>query len=317
MTFDQPQFLLSPTGAKLSLRYQPANNQKPVLGIIQINHGLAEHAARYQEFAEYLSDHGFHVYAHDHRGHGLTTAPDAPIGQFASKDGAHKALQDVGFIERTIRERHAGLPLILFGHSMGGLVTLAALCGKYVKTDAAAVCNSNFSNPLTQTIGTLLLKAERMFLGSDVPSGLLPKMTFRTWAKQIENYQTQFDWLSHDARQVALYNNDPLCGFDPSVSMWLDISQFMQMCNDPAPKDNIALNLPLYLQGGGQDPSTEKGKAVTALGNRLTSAGFSNVTLQIYPNMRHESLHETQRARFMQDFTAWAKEQLGEPLVVI
>ena len=307
MTFDQPQFLISPTGAHLALRYQPANSQKPALGVIQINHGLAEHAARYQEFAEYLSEHGFHVYAYDHRGHGLTTAPDAPIGQFAVKNGAEKLLQDVGFIEQTIRERHAGLPLLLFGHSMGGLVTLAALCGKYAKPDAAAVCNSNFSNPMTQTIGALLLKAERMFLGSDVPSSLLPKMTFHTWAKQIKNYQTQFDWLSHDAAEVALYNNDPLCGFAPSVSMWLDISKLMQMCNDPAPKNNIPLNLPLYLQGGGQDPSTENGKAITALGKRLTSAGLTDVTTQIYPDMRHESLHETDRARFMQDFTAWAK----------
>lgn len=311
MTFDQPQFLISPTGAHLALRYQPANSQKPALGVIQINHGLAEHAARYQEFAEYLSEHGFHVYAYDHRGHGLTTAPDAPIGQFAVKNGVDKVLQDVGFIEQTIRERHAGLPLLLFGHSMGGLVTLAALCGKYAKPDAAAVCNSNFSNPMTQTIGALLLKAERMFLGSDVPSSLLPKMTFHTWAKQIKNYQTQFDWLSHDAAEVALYNNDPLCGFAPSVSMWLDISKLMQMCNDPAPKNNIPLNLPLYLQGGGQDPSTENGKAITALGKRLTSAGLTEVTTQIYPDMRHESLHETDRARFMQDFTAWAKAFLN------
>lgn len=317
MTFDQPEFLLSPTGANLALRHQPASNQKPASGIIQISHGLAEHSNRYQDFAVHLAEHGFHVYAHDHRGHGLTTATDAPIGQFSVKDGAEKVLQDMGFIEQTLRKRHAGLPVILFGHSMGGLTTLAALCSKNCQPDAAAICNSNFAGALNQTLAFTVLKAERMFLGSDVPSMLLPKMTFRTWAKQIENYQTQFDWLSHDAQQVALYNNDPLCGFDPSVSMWLDVFRFMRLCNNPAPSKAIPTYLPLYLQGGGQDPSTNNGKAVTELSKRLTAAGIYNITTQIFPDMRHESLHETQRERFKQDFTSWAIAQLSEPLVVV
>ncbi|HWD13104.1 alpha/beta hydrolase [Pseudochrobactrum sp. sp1633] len=304
MPFDNPEILLSPSGAKLALRFQPAS--KPATGIVQISHGLAEHAARYQEFAHHLAEHGFHVYAHDHRGHGLTQAPDAPIGQFAVKDGDEKVLQDLGFVEKTIRERHGQLPLILFGHSMGGLVTLAALCGRFCKPDAAAICNSNFAGALNQTLAFTLLKAERMFLGSDVPSNFLPSMTFRTWAKQVENYQTQFDWLSHDAAEVALYNNDPLCGFAPSVSMWIDVFRFMRRCNNPAPQQAIPLHLPLYLQGGGQDPSTEGGKSLLALEKRLTASGFSNITTQIYPEMRHESLHETDRARFMQDFTSWA-----------
>ena len=308
MSFDVPEILLSPSGAKLALRFQPAN--KTAIGIVQISHGLAEQAARYQEFAHYLSEHGFHVYAHDHRGHGLTQAPDAPLGQFALRDGDEKVLQDLGFIEKTVRERHTGLPLILFGHSMGGLAVLAALCGQFCKPDAAAICNSNFASALNQTLAFTLLKAERMFLGSDVPSNFLPSMTFRTWAKQVENHQTQFDWLSHDADEVALYNNDPLCGFAPSVSMWLDVFRFMRRCNNPAPQRAIPLNLPLYLQGGGQDPSTENGKALTLLNKRLSAAGFNNITTQIYANMRHESLHETGKERFMQDFTTWALQAI-------
>lgn len=309
MSFDVPEILLSPSGAKLALRFQPAN--QAAIGVVQISHGLAEHAARYQEFARYLSDHGFHVYAHDHRGHGLTQAPDAPLGQFAVKDGDQKTLQDMGFVEKTIRERHAGLPLILFGHSMGGLITLAALCGRFCTPDAAAISNSNFANVVNQTLAFTLLKAERMFLGSDVPSHFLPSMTFHTWAKQVKNYQTQFDWLSHDTAEVALYNSDPLCGFAPSVSMWIDVFRFMRRCNEPAPQQTLALHLPFYLQGGGQDPSTKGGKSLLALEKRLKTAGFSNVTTRIYANMRHESLHETDKERFMQDFTTWALQAVG------
>ncbi|WP_439272059.1 alpha/beta fold hydrolase [Pseudochrobactrum sp. HB0163] len=305
MPFATVESIASSTGAKLALRYQPAAEGSPARGVIQISHGLAEHGARYQTFAQYLSARGFHVYAHDHRGHGLTRADDAPLGQFAAKNGDEKVLQDMAFIEKTIRKNHPDLPLILFGHSMGGLITLASLCGKFCKPDAAAICNSNFTNRLNQTLAFALLKAERMLLGSDVPSTLLPRITFHNWAKQAGD-KSPFDWLSHDAAEVALYNDDPLCGYDPSVSMWTDVFRFMRRCNDPAPQQAVALHLPLYLQGGGKDPSTKGGKSLLALEKRLKAAGFSNITTQIYPEMRHESLHETNRERFMQDFTAWA-----------
>lgn len=310
MPFDTPEQLLSPSGAKLALRFQPADIPDQAVGIVQICHGLAEHSARYKQFAQFLSRNGFHVFAHDHRGHGLTTASDAPLGQFGLKTGADMVLQDVRFIENTIKERISGLPLVLFGHSMGGLIVLAALCGKLCKPDAVAICNTNFSNKLTQKLSTFLLKAERMYLGSDVPSSILPKLTFHTWAKQIAGHQTQFDWLSHDATEVALYDNDPLCGFDPTVSMWLDVWRFVQMCNDPAPQNTISHSLPVFLQGGGQDPATDFGKSITTLGSRLAQAGLNNITTQIYPYMRHESLHETDRQRFLQDFTAWALRAL-------
>lgn len=304
MPFTVPERLLSESGAELALRFQPAATH-PV-GIIQINHGLGEHAARYNEFAHHLSQSGFHVYAHDHRGHGLTSAPDAPTGQFAGHNGDAKVLQDTGFVMNTIRERHKDLPCLLFGHSMGGLITMAAMTGGYCKPDAAAICNSNFADPLSRALAFTVLKAQRMFLGSDVPSTLMLNMTFNTWAKQIKNYRTNFDWLSHDEAEVALYNNDPLCGFAPSIGMWLDVFRFMHRANMTAIRDHITPDLPVYLQGGGQDPSTKGGQSLLALEKRLKAAGINHITTRIYPEMRHESLHESDRERFMQDFTSWA-----------
>ena len=73
MPFDIETSHASPSGATLNLYVTQA--KAPARGVIQINHGLAEHAARYARFAETMAALGFHVYAHDHRGHGATTRP--------------------------------------------------------------------------------------------------------------------------------------------------------------------------------------------------------------------------------------------------
>ncbi|TIV66885.1 MAG: alpha/beta hydrolase, partial [Mesorhizobium sp.] len=93
MPFDKQTSLASPTGADLNLYVKYAATDPRA--VIQINHGLAEHAARYARFADYLAPRGFNVYAHDHRGHGATKAPDAPLGKFADSDGIAKVIADV------------------------------------------------------------------------------------------------------------------------------------------------------------------------------------------------------------------------------
>ena len=88
MPFDDQISLASPTGAALNLYARRAAG--PGRAVVQINHGLAEHAARYAGFADFLAARGIHTYAHDHRGHGFTTAPDAPLGRFAASGGSDR-----------------------------------------------------------------------------------------------------------------------------------------------------------------------------------------------------------------------------------
>ena len=119
MPFDIETSHASPSGATLHLYVTKA--KAPPRGVIQINHGLAERAARYARFAETMAALGFHVYAHDHRGHGATVAPDAPPRIFGNPDGASKVIADVAAIHDLIASEHPGLPVIVFGHSMGWL----------------------------------------------------------------------------------------------------------------------------------------------------------------------------------------------------
>lgn len=305
MSFDDQRRCNSPTGAALSLYVKNAG--QTARGVIQINHGLAEHAARYGRFAEAMAARGFHLYAQDHRGHGQTKAPNAPPGMFAARDGAAKVIADVGAVHDLIAAEHPGLPVILFGHSMGGLIALNFLLRHPERVAGAAIWNANFSAGLLGRLAQAILAWERFRLGSDVPSRLLPKLTFQAWAKQVPDRRTQFDWLSRDTAEVDKYVADPLCGRDASVSMWIDTFRFIFFGADDRNFEAVPRSLPVNLVGGEKDPATDGGKAVLHLAGRMKRMGFSNLETRVYADTRHESLNELNRDVITQDFAAWAE----------
>ena len=310
MPFDQEQDLDTPTGARLKL-YTRRPPEAP-RAVVQVNHGLAEHAARYARFADFLAGHGIATVAHDHRGHGHTRAPDAPPRVFSTDgDGRAKVISDVAAVHDHIAATHPGLPVIVFGHSMGGLIALNFVLRHSGRVAAAAIWNANFSAGLTGRAAQALLAWERLRLGSDVPSRLLPKLTFQAWAKQVPGHRTAFDWLSRDPDEVDAYIADPLCGWDASVSMWRDLFSWVFAGADDGNFADLRRELAVQLVGGEHDPATDGGKAVHALAARMRAMGFSNLVSTVYAETRHESLNEVNRDAIMADFIAWVDPVLA------
>lgn len=304
MPFQPPIALPSPTGATLRLYRREAEGR--ARGVVQVSHGLAEHAARYERFADLLAEAGFAAYAHDHRGHGGTRAPDAPQGTFARAGGAAAVVADVLAVHEAIAAAHPGLPVIAFGHSMGGLIALNFVMRYPRRVAGAAIWNANLSAGLLGRAARAALLWERFRLGSDVPSRLLPRLTFRAWNAAIGDVHTDFDWLSRDRAEVAQYISDPLCGWDASVGMWRDVFGLIFGGANDAWLRLIPRDMPFHLVGGGKDPSTRGGKTVLDLDARLQRNGFSNLRTRICPELRHESLNELNRDAIMRDFAEWA-----------
>ena len=307
--FATPTRLVSPTGATLSLRHEPAQGEPRA--VLQICHGLGEHSGRYRRFAEFMAARGLAVFAHDHRGHGLTTAPDAVQGRFAQAGGVDKVIADVKAVTDHAMAAHPGLPVLLFGHSMGGLIALNTALSHPRTYTALAVWNSNFAVGLLGRVAQMVLKTERALKGSDVPSTILPRLTFDTWGRSMPDYRSQADWLSRDRAEVEAYEADPLCGFDISVSMWLDVFALTFRGTESVLLSRLKKDLPIHLVGGGKDPATDGAKATAWLSHRLAAAGFSQVTKRIYPEMRHETLNEFGREEAMAEFAAWADDSLS------
>jgi alpha-beta hydrolase superfamily lysophospholipase len=302
--------LESPTGA--SVRLYSILAEGDVRGVVQINHGLGEHAARYQRFAEALSKSGYHVYAHDHRGHGATTAGDAPIGVFSNKDGWAKMIDDVHAVNQHIHAQHPDLPIIIFGHSMGSIVAFNYTL-RHGDTVNAMVCwNAGFPTGALPVVGSIILKIERMFKGSDVPSGITRKLTFDAWNAEFKPNRTGFDWLSRDEAEVDKYVADPLCGFPISVGMWLDVMAGVTFAADDGNLSRFRKDMPVHLQAGADDPCSERGKGVEEINQRLGKAGMSDVSYNLLENTRHESLNEINRDQTTIDFIAWLDQRFGQ-----
>ncbi len=303
MSFSIPEMIASPSGATLALRRMTAAG-KP-RAIVLVNHGLVEHSLRYQPFAAALAERSFHVFAHDHRGHGHTMAIDAPRGQYAEKSGVEKVIADVMAVHALATDFAPGLPVILFGHSMGGMIAANVAIRHPDAFAGLAIWNANLNPGAAGAIGQLLLKFERFFKGSDVPSTIAPKLTFESWARQFPDRTTGFDWLSRDADEVAAYIADPLCGFDVSISLWIDL---IDMAINGGKRDRLAqlpTALPVHLVGGGMDPATDKGAAMTWLDKQMAASGLKDRSLTLYPGMRHETLNEIGRQQAIDDFINW------------
>ncbi len=307
MSFENVKTLPRPNESALPFRCLLAERPK---GVVQICHGLAEHSARYQSFAQALAQNGYHAYAHDHRGHGVNIGAHAPKGMFAPRHGYEMVIDDVFSLNTHIREHHPGLPVILFGHSMGGLIALNYLFDHAETVNAAAIWNANFGSFIENKTALTLLYMERMFKGSDVTSAILPKLTFRSWARAIPDHRTAFDWLSHDNRKVDAYIADPLCGFDASVSLWIDIFHMMERGQNAANLAQISKTLPFHLLGGDDDPATAKGASVIRLANRLNRLNFKNINYEILINCRHECLNDYHRETVTKSFLNWLDQKL-------
>ncbi len=296
----------SSTGADLCIYEMSAG--KNAKAIVQINHGMAEHGARYARFANALADAGYHTIAHDHRGHGQTKADDAPLGVFTNNqntDGLDTVLSDIHHINSLIKTKHNDLPVILFGHSMGSILGFNYALKHPENFQAVALWNAGFDTGPLATLFSVLLKTERMFKGSDVASSIGSKLTFEDWNKKFKPNRTNFDWLSRDEKEVDKYDVDPLCGFPVSVGLWLDILDAVNFGADDANLQSLNKQLPIHLQAGAVDPCTNKGAGVSKLAGGLKTAGFENVAFNLLADTRHESLNEINRDETTENFIKW------------
>ena len=150
-----------------------------------------------------------------------------------------------------------------------------------------------------------------MFLGSDVPSSLATKATFETWNREFAPNRTGFDWLSRDPAEVDKYVNDPLCGFPVSIGLWLDVLEGIFFASNDTNLKALPSNLPVHLLAGGDDPCSERGKAVAKIAERMERQGMSDVTIELLADTRHESLNDINRDATTALFVDWLDRRFG------
>jgi alpha-beta hydrolase superfamily lysophospholipase len=257
----------------------------PARFVVQIAHGMAEHARRYMPVARDLIAAGAMVYANDHRGHGRTAGAVEKLGDFG--DGGYDAMpEDMAILTRLIRKEQPGLPVILLGHSMGSFASQVYVLDHSDLIDGLVLSGSTaidvFAKARAEAGGTL-----------NTP---------------FEPARTAYDWLSRDPAAVDAYIADPYCGFQGRRR---SASLGGQRAADPEALKRIRSDLPIYLFAGDKDPLNGDLAFLKVLIERYQAAGVKDVTWDFYPGGRHEMLNETNRDEVIAKLVGWINRVVG------
>ncbi|WP_342779932.1 lysophospholipase [Leekyejoonella antrihumi] len=281
----------------------------PPTAIVQLAHGMAEHAGRYERFAKALTDVGYVVYADDHRGHGLTAA-GVDAGYFADRGGWDKVVEDLSTVAQHAREEHPGLPLVLFGHSMGSFMVREYAIRHGSELAALVVCGTAGDPGMLGKVGGVVASLEGRIRGRKHPSNLMNKLTFGQYNAQFKPKRTDFDWLSRDPAEVDKYVADLQCGAVFSDGFFSDLLGGLAHLQRDDEVAKVPNDLPVLLISGDKDPVGDNGKGVRAVAAQLERAGVRDVTTTLYPGARHELLNETNRDEVTADVVSWIREHL-------
>ncbi len=279
--------------------------------VVQISHGMAEHAARYEPFAEKLVDSGYIVYANDHRGHGKTAGSVDCLGFFAENNGWMRVVEDMNELTSLIRNAHPGLPVFLLGHSMGSFLLRTYMFQYGTRINGAIISGTAGSAGVLGDIGMLVANMEIKRKGLRGKSTLLHQLSFGGYNKAFKPTRTDFDWLSRDHAEVDKYSNDPFCGTVFTAGFYRDLLWGLKTIHK---KENIGMipkNLPILILSGDKDPVGKNGKGVSQVYQSLKNIGITNIQLTLYPGGRHEMLNETNRHEVYRDVINWMDQHVS------
>ncbi len=253
-------------------------------GVVQLLHGVGEHAGRYGELIGVLTAAGFTVYADDHRGHGRTGlrqhGTPARLGRLGV--GGHRAAVDaVWMLTERIRDAHPNLPLVLFGHSWGSFLAQKLVAAHPDAYDALVLSGSALLVPGSLNAGDLNAR----------------------W-KAAGGHGMQ--WLSRDDAVGQAFVDDPLTTSEPLLKLFGPI-EAARLLGRPR-RGLVAArgaDLPLLLLVG-RDDSVGGPRSVHRLAEAYRNrSGVRDVTTLVYPDARHEILNEPEQAEVRADILAW------------
>jgi alpha-beta hydrolase superfamily lysophospholipase len=258
---DAREHVLTGTRGRITAREWPRPDPRYVALLV---HGYGEHVGRYEEVAGVLTGHGAAVFGPDHIGHGRSAGERVRIEDFED------VVTDVDAVADLARAAHPGLPVVLIGHSMGGLIA-----ARYAQRHRERLAALVLSGPV---IGDWALP-RRLLALEEIPDTPINPAA-----------------LSRDPAVGAAYAADPLVWHGPMKRPTL--LAFVRTLAAVSEGGGIG-RLPLLWLHGDDD------RLVPLPGSRpgVERISGGDLTERIYPGARHEVFQETNRAEVFADLT--------------
>lgn len=266
---------------------------KPI-GIVQIVHGMQEHAGRYEYFAKFLNKHGYIVFADDHRAHGRTAGLN-DLGKYEGGNLFYDTLKDEMFFSSMLKEKY-DLPLYIFGHSYGSFIVQNYIqnCDLYNK---AIICGSAcMKNRIDVKFGKFFANQTVKIKGPDKTAKLVEGILLGSYNKKVKTGS----WLNTDPKEVEKYVADEYCGKPFSAKFYYDFFTGLTNSYNKHKLQDINHHKPILLISGKDDPVGDMGKSVVKL-FKLYHEDDLDVTMKLYEGARHEILNEPIRDTVYKD----------------
>ncbi len=267
----------SATGKNIFYRCWAATEPRAILLLV---HGLAEHSGRYREFASFFADAGITTYALDHPGHGRSEGKRGHIGRFAEYTDALSQMLSLA------RQAHPQLPMVLLGHSMGGLIAADFLLQHQSEFVAAVLTGAAIQSP--QQPPRIVLIVNRVI------AAVMP---------QLGVLRMDASGISRDPQVVSDYENDPLV-YRGKATAGLVTALFSAMSRVVA--NAASIRLPMLIMHGSID-------SLTAVdGSKLLHETISSEDkkIVIYDGLYHEILNEPEKENVMADILRWLEPHI-------
>jgi alpha-beta hydrolase superfamily lysophospholipase len=257
--------------------------------VIQIAHGLGEHARRYDSMAAMLNKAGFSVYADDHRGHGQTGVKQLENKQIKrlgnlGPGGMGATYKQVADFSKLIKAENPNRPLVLLGHSWGSFIA-QKIINKYSDMyDAVVLSGSALTMP-----------------------GYLATGDFNKVWKKLPG-STGYEWLSRDVEIQNKFVADPLT-FLAAAAQVLGIKNSLEMFGKPS-KD-VRHDLPILVQVGEADPIGGEYSNKALVEAYRKNAGIEDIELYVYHECRHEIYNELNKEAIIDDLVTWVNQRVS------
>ncbi len=269
------------SGAKgMSIYYHYWEPEQPPRGLVLVIHGAGEHCMRYQHLGEQLTARGLALAGLDHIGHGKSDGTYGHVDRFAD------FAETLEIYQRQVQGDFPGVPMILLGHSMGGLIS-----ANYLLKHQQEFIGCVLSGPAIKTElqpGAVQIALIRFL------SAIAPRMG----ALQLDA-----SGVSRDPAEVEKYQKDPLVNHGKmSARKVSELFKWMGNIQEHARE----ITLPLLLLHGGEDLMTSPAGS-QFLYDEVAS---QDKTLKIYPGLYHEIFNEPEKEEVLADLLNWCEQRL-------
>lgn len=268
----------------------PAEGQRPRL-ILQMIHGALEHKERYYEFAKYLNEQGIVTIISDNRGHGHSVNAAYPLGYM---DDLDQMIDDQVCVSSYIQAQYPGLPLAIFGHSLGSMFARI-----YLQTHDRAITRLVLSGTVAYVpivdLGIAISSLAAHIFGEHGYSALL----------KYFNGDDDVSWVSASEENRQRRNDDPLCRYPYQNEALVTILKANKALHDLEAYRCTNPALPILSVSGEGDPVTGGKLGLKDTVDTLMKIGYLDVTSIVYPGMRHEVLNEDDRLAVYSDISSF------------